>query len=181
MYTPSGIIGISNRTGASVLIDGDSIANGYKDSESFTGRNTALQWLSGGGFVSRALWGRAGSINIAVSGDTGSAFSNVTSGTNTASFRPMASARTALTRSSSVGGTTCQRPRRSRRSSPTSSLSPKPRQTGGCAHIRWHCPAAHHVHRFLVHPAAQTVHTSESVRVAYNDWIRAGCPVTPTP
>jgi hypothetical protein len=105
MYTSSGIIGICNRTGAPVLIDGDYIANGYNDSESFTGRNTALHWLSGGGFVSRALWRKAGSISIAVSGDTGSAFSGVTAGTNTASFGVWPPP-VLHSRSSRMGGTT---------------------------------------------------------------------------
>jgi len=56
------------------VLEGDSIAHGYADSNSFSGYAPADLFRSGGGFLQRALAGKAGTVDIAYPGDNAAAF-----------------------------------------------------------------------------------------------------------
>lgn len=79
-YGPSAILGIPDSGARSFLIAGDSIANGFGDGlpsgqHDFTGYNATQPWRNGGGYLARALHGRAGVVNIAVSAEFARKFS----------------------------------------------------------------------------------------------------------
>jgi hypothetical protein len=172
-YGPGALLGYA--TGAnyakSVLILGDSIAAGTGDLPVFT-----VLALSTGGFAMRALTGHAGAISIAIPSDSVTFFQ-----TTSGSFRRLRSAQrcnSAIIEYGSndiVGSVTAAALEALNLNVATNlrrlgiakvfltTLIPRTTSTDGWATT-----------------ANQTPLATESVRVAYNTWVRAGCPIDPT-
>lgn len=73
-YGPMGVLGTVADGTAAVLIQGDSIAHGYGDAGTFVGHDPNDVTRSGGGYLQRALVGKVGYANIAFPGDKAAQF-----------------------------------------------------------------------------------------------------------
>lgn len=94
LYTPMAITGTpsAGSYAPSVVVVGDSIANGLGDKDIFAGYNATQPTVSGGGFIQRALHGNTGFVTVAISGDKASIFA-----TNPGHFRRLTFASAATT------------------------------------------------------------------------------------
>jgi lysophospholipase L1-like esterase len=183
-YGPSAVLGIADPGAKAFLIAGDSIANGYGDGlpsgqHDFTGVNAAGQpWKNGGGYLARALSGKAGVINIAVSADFGRKFSGEQPNASTARRQSMARYATDVI---------CEYGRNDVSGASTSA------QIQGYLITIWRRLARRGltVHQTTITPkttstdsfmtvANQTVTTNDSARIAVNDWLRDGAPLDAT-
>lgn len=180
LITPNVIVGtpLGSTVAPSVVTVGDSIAHGQGDataSGGFIGRNTNTR-ISGGGFLARALWGKAGYIQLAIQGDSANVFL-----ANSGHFRRAALIAGASTmvcqygrNDLSQGRTLAQiqasllgiwklaANRRLKRVIQTT-ITPAPTTTD-----------------YYQTPGNQTPQTTfDATRGALNDWIRAGAPIDP--
>jgi lysophospholipase L1-like esterase len=73
-YGPMAVLGTVADGSPAFVLEGDSIAHGYADSNTFSGYAPADLFRSGGGYLQRAINGKAGAVNIAFPGDKASAF-----------------------------------------------------------------------------------------------------------
>lgn len=178
-FGPSSLLGYQSGNTPAVLIVGDSICAGAYDGfyGIAGGRIPNFEYLSGGGFTMRALSGSAGVINTARLGDKAETFV----GTD-GSFRRLANAPRCTsaiieygTNDLFTGGSNAATLETNNLEIATAlralgitilyltTLSPRTTSTDGWATT-----------------TNQTVGAAESQRVAYNTWVRAGCPVDST-
>lgn len=176
LVAPSAIFG--NPTGAvdppSVLIVGDSIAYGQGDGVApGVGINTNTLALGGGGYIVRALNGKAGVVNIAVQGDSASNFLNLAAHVKKMAFSNSCTTAIVEYGRNDVTGVgvlstiqanlvslwTSLAVSRNMRVFQTT-ITPKTATTDG----------------FLT-PGGQTPQSNETVRVALNNWLRDGAPL----
>lgn len=177
VYGPMSILGQSVSLAPSTLGVGDSIMNGSGDGgwSPFGSIATAQEWYMGGGFAARALYGKGGFLNIGTSADEAQWL--VAGGAR----RLMGARRctsailepgindffignvTAVAHQTNLLllGNTVRNQGISKVFVTT--ITPQTTSTDGWATV-----------------ANQTVRSQESVRVAHNTWVRAGCPIDPT-
>lgn len=177
MFAPAVIVGRPVSKVPAVLVVGTSIAAGGNDHPSTTswqGRNVTAPQLHGGGFLNRALYGKAGLINAAVPGSTAQSFV-----ADSGNFRRMAFARNCSTmideygRNDISGGRTLAQLQADKITSwrmgvarglrvIQTTVTPKTNSSDG-----WRTTSGQTV------PSV----SQETVRVGFNDWIRDGAPL----